>query len=150
MALSGMQIYKLLPRTNCKECGFPTCMAFAMQVGLIAVLAMTQSAAAIAVLFLRMVPSSLSTPFILARIQPELENASRATFLSLKSLTGRILFAGSLWVAAGTTGGVGTLVYSEMQPVLATYALVGFAGLLGLAAAARWVAIARPAPASDS
>jgi len=27
-----MQIYKQLPRTNCKECGFPTCMAFAMQV----------------------------------------------------------------------------------------------------------------------
>lgn len=32
MALTGMQIYKTLPRTNCKECGFPTCMAFAMQV----------------------------------------------------------------------------------------------------------------------
>lgn len=32
MALTGMQIYKLLPKTNCKECGFPTCMAFAMQV----------------------------------------------------------------------------------------------------------------------
>ena len=32
MALTGMQIYKSLPRTNCKECGFPTCMAFAMQV----------------------------------------------------------------------------------------------------------------------
>jgi len=32
MALTGMQIYKLLPKTNCKDCGFPTCMAFAMQV----------------------------------------------------------------------------------------------------------------------
>ncbi|MHB0915450.1 MAG: acetyl-CoA decarbonylase/synthase complex subunit gamma [Thermoleophilia bacterium] len=31
MALSGLQIFKLLPKTNCKECGFPTCMAFAMQ-----------------------------------------------------------------------------------------------------------------------
>ena len=31
MALSGIQIYKLLPRTNCKECGFPTCLAFAMK-----------------------------------------------------------------------------------------------------------------------
>ena len=31
-ALTGMQIYKSLPKTNCKECGFPTCMAFAMQV----------------------------------------------------------------------------------------------------------------------
>jgi len=31
MALSGLEIYKLLPKTNCKECGFPTCLAFAMQ-----------------------------------------------------------------------------------------------------------------------
>jgi len=32
MALSGLEIYKLLPKTNCKECGFPTCLAFAMQI----------------------------------------------------------------------------------------------------------------------
>jgi len=31
VALSGIQIYKLLPQTNCKECGFPTCLAFAMK-----------------------------------------------------------------------------------------------------------------------
>jgi len=31
MALTGLQIYKLLPRTNCKECGYPTCLAFAMK-----------------------------------------------------------------------------------------------------------------------
>ncbi len=31
MSLSGLEIYKLLPKTNCKECGFPTCLAFAMQ-----------------------------------------------------------------------------------------------------------------------
>ncbi len=31
MPLSGIQIYKLLPQTNCKECGFPTCLAFAMK-----------------------------------------------------------------------------------------------------------------------
>lgn len=31
MALSGLAIYKLLPKTNCKECGFPTCLAFAMK-----------------------------------------------------------------------------------------------------------------------
>jgi acetyl-CoA decarbonylase/synthase complex subunit gamma len=32
MALTGMAIYKNLPKTNCGDCGFPTCMAFAMQV----------------------------------------------------------------------------------------------------------------------
>jgi acetyl-CoA decarbonylase/synthase complex subunit gamma len=31
MALTGLDIYKLLPKTNCKECGFPTCLAFAMK-----------------------------------------------------------------------------------------------------------------------
>ena len=31
MALSGLQIQKLLPKTNCKECGSSTCMAFAMK-----------------------------------------------------------------------------------------------------------------------
>ena len=32
MPMTGMQVYKSLPKTNCKECGFPTCLAFAMQV----------------------------------------------------------------------------------------------------------------------
>lgn len=32
MALTGMDIYKLLPQTNCGDCGVPTCLAFAMQV----------------------------------------------------------------------------------------------------------------------
>ena len=30
MALTGLQIFKLLPKTNCKKCGKPTCLAFAM------------------------------------------------------------------------------------------------------------------------
>ena len=30
MALSGIDIFKQLPKTNCKDCGFPTCLAFAM------------------------------------------------------------------------------------------------------------------------
>lgn len=32
MALTGIEIFKLLPKTNCKKCGFPTCLAFAMKV----------------------------------------------------------------------------------------------------------------------
>lgn len=31
MPLTGLEIYKLLPQTNCKDCGFPTCLAFAMK-----------------------------------------------------------------------------------------------------------------------
>jgi len=32
MALTGMEVYKNLPKTNCGDCAFPTCLAFAMQV----------------------------------------------------------------------------------------------------------------------
>ena len=31
MALSGLDIFKLLPKTNCGDCNVPTCMAFAMK-----------------------------------------------------------------------------------------------------------------------
>jgi acetyl-CoA decarbonylase/synthase complex subunit gamma len=31
VALTGVEIFKLLPKTNCKKCGFPTCLAFAMK-----------------------------------------------------------------------------------------------------------------------
>ena len=30
MALTGLDIFKLLPKKNCKECEQPTCLAFAM------------------------------------------------------------------------------------------------------------------------
>ncbi|MCK4298194.1 MAG: acetyl-CoA decarbonylase/synthase complex subunit gamma, partial [Planctomycetes bacterium] len=30
MALSGLEVFKLLPKTNCGDCGRPTCLAFAM------------------------------------------------------------------------------------------------------------------------
>ncbi len=30
MGLTGIQIFQMLPKTNCKECGIPTCLAFAM------------------------------------------------------------------------------------------------------------------------
>jgi acetyl-CoA decarbonylase/synthase complex subunit gamma len=30
MALTGIQIFKMLPGTNCKKCGVDTCLAFAM------------------------------------------------------------------------------------------------------------------------
>jgi acetyl-CoA decarbonylase/synthase complex subunit gamma len=31
MPLTGIEIFKLLPKTNCGDCGVPTCLAFAMQ-----------------------------------------------------------------------------------------------------------------------
>jgi len=34
MGLKPLDILKFLPKTNCKECGFPTCLAFAMQIAI--------------------------------------------------------------------------------------------------------------------
>jgi len=31
VALKALDIYKMLPKKNCKECGFPTCLTFAMK-----------------------------------------------------------------------------------------------------------------------
>jgi acetyl-CoA decarbonylase/synthase complex subunit gamma len=31
MALTGIEIFKMLPKTNCGDCGVPTCLAFAMK-----------------------------------------------------------------------------------------------------------------------
>jgi acetyl-CoA decarbonylase/synthase complex subunit gamma len=31
MALTGIEIFKKLPKTNCGDCGVPTCLAFAMK-----------------------------------------------------------------------------------------------------------------------
>ena len=31
MGLTGLDIFKQLPKTNCRDCGVPTCLAFAMK-----------------------------------------------------------------------------------------------------------------------
>ena len=108
-------------------------VAFAMQIFLIGGLAATGSAFAIALLFLRMVPDSFSQPFIRARIQPLLHGAVRATYLSLQSLAGRLLFAASLFLASSGASQVGEMSHAEIRAILFAYAaagLIAFALLL--------------------
>lgn len=105
--------------------------------GLAALLSVSGSVLAIGFLLLRMVPDALSTPFIIAHIQPLLGDGSRATFLSLKSLCGRLVFAASLALAAASTGAVGEMTRAELQTVLAAYATGGLICLLALALTAR-------------
>ncbi|MDQ2089823.1 MFS transporter [Marimonas arenosa] len=112
-------------------------LAFAMQIGVIAVLALTASTLAIAVLFLRMVPDSLSRPFILARIQPVLSDESRATYLSLRSFAARLVFSASLWFASLGASGEGEMAYDELRAVLGVYVLAGLIGLGALLLAAQ-------------
>lgn len=108
-------------------------VAFGMQIALAGILALTNSTIAIVFLFLRMVPDALSRPFIVARIQPELSDDTRATYMSLQSLLGRILFAGSLWLASSFAADADTMAYAEIQIILAAYVAVGVAAWLALA-----------------
>jgi len=112
-------------------------LAFAMQIGIIGGLALSNSTLVIGLLFLRMVPNSLSGPFILARIQPLLADDSRATFLSIQSLGGRILFAATLFVSAGAASNVGNMPYGDIQTILGWYTAAGLVCIIALALTAR-------------
>lgn len=112
-------------------------LAFAMQIGIAAGLAATASVFAIALLFLRMVPDSFSTPFIRARVQPLLPSQTRATYLSIKSLAGRVFFAASLFLASTSASDVGRMAHSEIRMILAGYVAFGLLALMALAWAAR-------------
>lgn len=117
-------------------------LAFGIQIGLIGALALSNNVFVIALLFLRMVPNSLSQPFIQARIQPLLKDGTRATYLSVQSLAGRLLFAGTLALAAGNTTSTDQMPYGQMQGILASYAGVGMVCLVALALTARRARVA--------
>jgi len=125
-------------------------LAFSIQIALSGVLALTDNAIAIAFLFLRMVPNSLSQPFILARIQPELGDESRATYLSLKSLFGRLIFAGTLLFAAGSASDKSQMAYVEIQQILSWYSVGGILCLAALALVATRMQIDTPTKQADA
>jgi uncharacterized membrane protein YgdD (TMEM256/DUF423 family) len=113
-----------------------------MQIGLIAVLTLTQSWLAIAVLFLRIVPDALSHPFKMGRIQPLLEDAARATFVSFQSLCGKLLFAGSLLLASVSASDVSAMPYADIRMILGWYVAAGIVVWLLLALSARRAGVA--------
>jgi len=123
-------------------------LAFGMQIGLIAVLTLTQSWIAIAVLFLRIVPDALSHPFKMGRIQPLLRDEVRATYVSMQNLAGKLAFAASLFLAAGAASDVTALPYGDIQQILGGYVAAGVLFLLGLAATARRAGV-NPGRAAD-
>ena len=92
---------------------------------------------AILALALRMVPDAFSRPFMLAHIQPRLSGEGRATYLSIQSLAGRLLFAASLYLAAGGAAGADAMPHSEIAAILWVYAGIGITCLIALAATAR-------------
>ena len=115
--------------------------AFGLQIFLAAGLAYFASGFAIALLLLRKVPDSFAQPFIAARIQPMLKNEVRATYVSIRSLIARLLFAASLALASVQASNVGLMSMGEIQSILAVYALVGVAALVLLAIVGRRLSI---------
>lgn len=115
--------------------------AFGVQIALIAILALTDSIFAVLVLLLRMVPDSLSGPFVLARLQPLLSDDTRATYLSTQSLVGRLMLSITLVFASGMTSDQGAMVHSEISSIFGWYVAVGLLIFGGLLVAARRIAV---------
>ena len=132
-----------------RRLGLPAILlaSFAMQIALISVLALTNGPLAILFLLFRMVPNALSRPFITARIQPLLGGESRATYFSLQSLVGRMIFAATLYLASFSTSGVGQMAYGEIRRILGWYVLGGLVCLAALALAGARVGVERTAEA---
>lgn len=112
-------------------------LAFALQIALSAALALSSHAIAIGILFLRMIPDALSKPFIIARIQPLLSNNARATYISLQSLCGRLIFAGALFLTSLFTTDAGPMPQTEIKQIFGYYALAGCICLITLALTAK-------------
>ena len=112
-------------------------LAFGLQIGLITVLATTASWLAIAILLLRMVPDSFSKPFMMGRIQPNLRDEVRATYVSMQSLAGKLVFSLSLFVAAGSASAVADMPHADIRMILGWYVAAGVVIWAVLAVTAR-------------
>jgi hypothetical protein len=78
------------------------------------------------------VPDSLARPYILARIHPLLADDTRATYLSVQSFCGRLLFATTLYLSSLAATDGSELAYPEIQTILSWYAAGGLLLLAGL------------------
>jgi MFS family permease len=114
-------------------------LALILQVGLIVSLAATNHPFAIALLFLRMTPDALARPYILARIHPLLVDTARATYFSVQSFCGRLLFATTLFLSTLAASAGSELAYPEIQTILSWYAAGGLLLIAGLAITAQRV-----------
>ena len=112
-------------------------VAAGMQLGLIAAMALVLHPGVIPLLLLRMVPDALSKPYMLAMVQPRLESAYRASYLSVQSLIARIFFSGALFAAAFGASSNGELSPSDMATILPYFAAAGLAVWLLLAVTRR-------------
>jgi hypothetical protein len=80
----------------------------------------------------------------MARIQPMLSSDSRATYMSLQSFCGRLIFAGTLYLASLAASWEGQMLYPEIQQTLGWYVLGGLVCFGALAITAGRLTIDAP------
>ncbi|MEL6607458.1 MAG: MFS transporter [Pseudomonadota bacterium] len=115
--------------------------AFALQIIIPAAMALSDATIVILILIARMVPQAFIGPYITARIQPELTDGVRATFVSIKSLAGRLILSGTLAFSALFVGETSQLAMADIQMVLGWYTLAGLAALAVLIATLKWARV---------
>ena len=72
-----------------------------------------------------------------ALIAPRVSSGMRATYLSVQSLAGRLLFSLSLFLIAGKTNQAQVLDWITLSPILRVYAFIGFFALVALVVSAQ-------------
>ena len=93
----------------------------------------------VVLLLLRSTPRALMAPIISATVHPHLESGLRATFLSLQSFAGRLLFGAALFTTFMFTRGLDTLTADNLASILTVYALIVVGVLLMLSLSARFL-----------
>ena len=107
-------------------------LTLATQVLLVASMAWFVHPAAAIVLVMRMVPSALSHPIVIATVQPRLDSSHRATYLSFQNLSGRLLLSASVMFSAWVVTDTQTLDADAMATLLPGYAIAGGVALVTL------------------
>jgi MFS family permease len=114
--------------------------AMALQLAIIASMAVTLAPWVLVLVLLRSTPMGLLNPIMLAEVHPRVETQIRATYLSLQSFAGRLAFAACLAVSSQAVAGLET-----SHPAMARVLWVYLAGGLLLGAALVWTG-RRPHP----
>ncbi len=126
MAVSATLAWFVVPLRNRIGTKAMFGIALALQTAVIAAMAWIIHPLVVALLVLRMVPGTLTRPFLLEAIQPRLQSSYRATYLSVQSLAARLAFSGTLFLAAYAVTGTNTLDRVGLAQVLPWCALGGF------------------------
>ncbi len=112
-------------------------IAAAVELAIVTVMALVLHPAIALIIILRSGPMAIATAPVNAAIAPLIANHQRATFLSLQSLAGRLVFALILWAFSLLVNNSTEADWSSLELLLQVSFVGGFVGLLMLFIASR-------------